>query len=110
MFPLSQISDLRCLNLPALTGLKLWGLTNSDTATTLSIVKARPTLAIAPSVGNFSIKWSSDADTDAVLQSATNLTPPVVWQNVTNGMQVIGDQNVFTIPLTNRSTYFRLQK
>jgi hypothetical protein len=98
------------LNLPALTGLKLWSLTNSDTVTTLSIVKAKPTLAIAASVGNFSINWSSDADIGAVLQSATNLTPPVVWQDVTNGVQVIGDQNVVTIPLTNRSAYFRLQK
>jgi hypothetical protein len=78
--------------------------------TTLSIVKAKPTLAIAASVGNFSIKWSTDADAGAVLQSATNLTPPVVWRNVTNGVQVIGDQNVVTISRKNRSTFFRLQQ
>jgi hypothetical protein len=96
-------------NLPALTGLKQWSLTNSETVTTLSVVKAKPALAIARSAGNFSITGSSEADTGAVLQSATSLAPPpLVWQNVTNDVQVIGDKNVVTVPLKKGSVFFRL--
>jgi hypothetical protein len=98
------------LNLPDLPGNRGWIENYGDTTTTLIVTKGRIPLAIAQNSGNVTISWTTNADPGFVLQSTTNLAPPVVWQDVPNDVQVIGDQNSVTIPLTDDSVFFRLQE
>jgi len=79
-------------------------------ATTLVVMNGKPHLAISQTGGNLTIMWSTNADPGFILQSTTSLTPPVVWQDVTRGVQVIGDRNSVAIPLSNDTACFRLQE
>ena len=97
------------LDLPPLAGLKLWSLTSGDTLTTLSIVKARPTLSIVPAGDGFNVSWPAEADPGHILQYATDLTPPVSWQEVTNVIQVIDNQNVVNVLPAGSSMFFLLR-
>ena len=97
------------LDLPPLAGLKLWSLTSGDTLTTLSIVKARPTLSIVPAGDGFNVSWPAEADPGHILQYATDLTPPVSWQEVTNAIQVIDNQNVVNVLPAGSSMFFLLR-
>jgi hypothetical protein len=106
----SSSGSFSSLNLPALTGGKEWTEIFGATQTTLKVTPIPPILTAASSAGNPAIGWPTNSDAGFVLQSATNLAPPVVWQNVTNNVQVIGDQNIVTIPLTNSPAFFRLQE
>ena len=58
----------------------------------------------------FTFSWSAMADSGYAIQSSTNLTPPIPWLNVTNGVQVSGNQRTVTIPTTDRYKCFRLLK
>ena len=96
-------------SLPTFTGLKTWSETNSGTATMLSIVKAHPPLSVARSGGSISISWSGEADPGHGLKYTTDLTPPVIWLDVTNQVQMIAGQNVVNILPASSNLFFELQ-
>jgi hypothetical protein len=98
------------LGLPALPGIEEWSENYGATVTSLIVMKGRPRLVVGLTGGNFAINWTTNADSGFVLQSATNLAPPVVWQDVTNSPQIIASQNVVTLPLTGDTTFFRLHE
>ncbi len=96
-------------SLPPLTGLKSWSETNSVGALILSVVKGQPSLSITSSGGGINLAWSSDADPDHRLKYTTNLAPPVLWMDMTNGVQVIGGQNVVNFTPLMGNVFFKLQ-
>jgi len=59
-----------------------------------------PVLAVSQSAGHFTVTWPGNGE----LQSATNLTPVVIWTDVTN------DGGVWTEPMTNPAKFFRVVK
>ncbi len=98
------------LSLPALQANGVWNENYGATVTSLIVNHGRPRLGIGLTGGSFNINWSTNADSGFVLQSATNLMPPIVWQNVTNKPQTVGNQNVLALPMSNKAAYFRLQE
>ncbi len=57
---------------------------------------------------SLTLSWPTNAGT-YLLQSATDLRPPVAWSPMTGVVpKVEGDQNVFTIPIGSGSRFFRL--
>ncbi len=98
------------LGLPALPGVQTWSENYGTNVTSLIVNHGPPRLVIGASGGGLNISWSTNADAGFVLQSATNLAPPIVWQNVTNKPQTVGNQNVLALPMSNNASYFRLQE
>jgi hypothetical protein len=97
------------LNLPALQANGVWNENYGATVTSLIVNHGRPRLGISLT-GGFNISWSTNADIGFVLQSTTNLTPPIIWQDVTNKPQTIGNQNVLALPMSNNAAYFQLHE
>jgi len=64
-----------------------------------------PVLAVATS--QLTLSWTNTA-AGFVLQQATNLSPPIVWLNVTNAPVAIGGQYVVTLATETGSRFFRL--
>ena len=56
---------------------------------------------------NLVVTWSTSA-VYYVLQSATNLTAPVVWKRVTNSVSTIGSTNQVTLTMSGQRSFFRL--
>ena len=75
--------------------------------TPVEIVSPPPQISMIPYGANVILAWTTNA-VGFVLQSTTNLTPPVVWSTVTPGPVVVGDQfEVFT-PVAGPKRYYRL--
>lgn len=70
---------------------------SGDLGLTASLV---PVLAVSQSAGNLTVTWSGNG----TLQSATNLTPVILWTDVTNG------GGLWTEPMTNAAMFFRVVK
>jgi hypothetical protein len=66
----------------------------------LSIVKAANAVVIS---------WPI-APTGFVLQSTTNLTPPIVWQNVNASVTVTNNRNVVAVSLPAGNQFYRLRR
>ena len=66
-----------------------------------------PALGINLSGNEVVVTWPDDAGAP-VLQSATNLTPPVVWSDVSPPPVVINGQNVVTNTVGPGNLYYRL--
>ncbi len=82
-------------------GYSLWDFT--VIATALS-----PALNVAASVqGGLGLMWPTST-VPFVLQSATNLTPPINWIPATNVINTLGGSNTVAIPPTGGNVYFRL--
>jgi hypothetical protein len=58
--------------------------------------------------GQLSLSWPATA-TDHTLWSALNLTPPIVWQPITNAVKSKGSLFNWTTDITNRNQFFRLR-
>lgn len=73
------------------------------------------TLPVGPSIqssfssGNLNLSWPASAG-DFVLQTATNLTPPVAWSNVVATVTTNGGTLNISLPTTNAQRFFRLAK
>ena len=86
--------------------------TDNDGATTRSgavriTVNAPPSISLL-SVGNLvTLGWPASA-TGFVIQSATNLTPPIVWAPVTNQTQQVGGELTVIVDTSTGQRYFRL--
>ena len=65
-------------------------------------------LNIALTNNQVMLSWATNAGIYG-LQSTTNLVLPSNWIAVTNTQSVIGSSNSVTLPITNRSQFFRLQ-
>jgi len=66
-------------------------------------------LSVAKSGGNISISWPVYPD-GFVLQTATNLVPPVAWSANIPAPVVTNNQNVVLLGATNPAQFFRLQR
>jgi hypothetical protein len=65
-------------------------------------------ISFSHSSGSLTLSWPADA-TNAYLESATNLRPPVVWAPVTNATpSVVGEQKTVTVPIGSGTEFFRL--
>lgn len=72
-------------------------------------VYAPPVVMLTPSGGgDLDLSWATNVP-GYVLQTTTNLTPPILWRPVSSGV-VVGDSYVVTIPATNLSQFFRLSQ
>jgi YD repeat-containing protein len=68
-----------------------------------------PPIQFSLSAGILNLSWASSAN-DFVLQYATNLNPPVAWNNVNNTVTTNADSVNVSIPATNSEMFFRLAK
>jgi hypothetical protein len=97
-------------NLPALAAGSQWVELTSPTHTALKVVGPSPSLTVTMSDSGLSLSWPADADSGYALQYTTNLFPPILWQTATNATQVVGNQNVVTIPTGDGAVYFQLRE
>ncbi len=71
-----------------------------------------PPLSIIADGVNAVLTWPADAtgynDAGYILESATNLIPPIVWQTNSTTPIVIGGQDVIINPITSSQQFFRL--
>jgi uncharacterized repeat protein (TIGR01451 family) len=66
-------------------------------------------LSVTSSGGSLKFTWSTTSGINFTLQSTTNLTPPVVWQNVNgSGPLITGGTETVTVPIAPGSQFFRL--
>jgi hypothetical protein len=68
----------------------------------------QPILQIALIGNQVKLSWSTNFATGFNLVSTTNLTPPVSWTAVTNTPSLASNQMIVTLPMLNKSQYFRL--
>jgi hypothetical protein len=68
-----------------------------------------PAIQSSFSSGNLNLSWPSSAG-DFVLQTATNLAPPVAWSNVVATVTTNGGALSVSLPATNAQRFFRLRK
>jgi hypothetical protein len=66
-------------------------------------------LKVAKSGGNVFISWPVYPD-GFVLETATNLVPPVAWGANNPAPVVTNNQNVVLLGATNSAQFFRLRK
>ncbi len=80
----------------------------SDTKTFTVVAFPLPRLAIGKAGTNVVLSWPAYA-VDFTLQSATNLTRPTLWTDVTNGVAVESDRNVVTNSMGAKERFYRLR-
>ena len=78
--------------------------------TLISVATNRPALGITRNNSTVTLIWPLSADPGYALQSNTNLLFTNSWANVTNVPLISINQNLVTLNLTNRPTFFRLKK
>lgn len=76
--------------------------------TNLTASFVAPAIELAAAPGQLTLTWPTWAGA-LQLASATNLTPPVVWQPVTNVPIQINQIFTLQLPVTEAQQYFRLQ-
>ena len=76
----------------------------------ISVATNRPTLAITRSGSTVTVKWPLSTDPAYGLQSNTNLLLTNSWTTLANVPVISINQNLVTVNLTNRPTFFRLKK
>ncbi len=74
----------------------------------LTAAYEQPALTLERASSDLTFKWPSWAGGLRV-HSATNLSEPV-WMPVTNEVQIVNGIATTSVPLTNQSSYFRLQE
>ncbi|TAL00501.1 MAG: hypothetical protein EPO07_09580 [Verrucomicrobia bacterium] len=96
-----------------LSGNTLYGTTRNGgtggNGTLFSLTLPLPQLAIIPDGTNVIVTWPTP-DTGAALQSATNLTPPVVWDTNLPAPVLVNGQNAVTNPISDTQQFFRLSQ
>ncbi len=99
-----QITDSATVSSSVLDSLKA-----NNTVAAKTIVEGGVQLTVGRSGNNFTIAWPASAG-NYVLESANTLNLPVTWTQVTTPpSQLVGDQNVVTVGMTNASRFFRLR-
>lgn len=89
-----------------------YDLAGNSTEADLTVTYALP---VGPSIqssfssGNLNLSWPASAG-DFVLQTATNLTPPVTWSNVVATITTNGGTLNINLPTTNGQQFFRLKQ
>ncbi|HEY3853780.1 MAG TPA: choice-of-anchor tandem repeat GloVer-containing protein [Verrucomicrobiae bacterium] len=86
------------------------GSTNGGTVFSLSLnsVSAMsPKLAIVLSGTDAVLSWTTNA-AGFNLQSATNLSPQIIWTNVPTAPVMNSGQNTVTVPISGRAMFYRL--
>lgn len=68
-----------------------------------------PSLAASLSGGNLNLSWPEDIGAGFVLQSATNLAPPVAWSTIAVPSSVNSGTLSVSLPATNVQSFFRLK-
>lgn len=76
----------------------------------ISVATNRPVLDIARSGTNVVVKWPLSTDPAYVLQSNTNLLATNSWITLSSPQTISINQNLVTLPATNRPVFFRLKK
>jgi hypothetical protein len=64
-------------------------------------------LSFVSDASNLVLSWPATAMAVS-LQSASNLTSPILWRTVTNTAGTVSNQNVVTMPMTGSRQFFRL--
>ena len=85
--------------------------TNVSAYAAMANLPVPPTLSIIAYGTNAVLTWPdvpSGYTTGYMLESATNLVPPVAWQTNSTPPIVISGQNVITNPITGSQRFFRL--
>ena len=81
----------------------------NNSASVKTVVEAL-TISVARASNLLTFSWSTNGASAYVLESATNLVPPVVWTPETNPPPHLnGNQQNFTIGTTNARKFFRLR-
>jgi uncharacterized repeat protein (TIGR03803 family) len=100
-----------------LVGNTLYGTTSeggiSGVGTVFSLtLPVPPQLSIIADGANAVLTWPADAtgfnDAGFILESATNLVPPVAWQTNSTDPIIIGGQDVIINPISGSQMFFRL--
>jgi hypothetical protein len=82
---------------------------NSGTATVAFSLAPVPSLQIRLlGAGQFQISWSAAA-VGYVLEKTTDLTPPVVWSQISDMVNSTNGQNVVTVTNTDSTVFYRLR-
>jgi hypothetical protein len=95
-------------NLFALNFPNAWQTSYNPTSVTLTVINTSPILGLSVSGTNLTINWPGATDPSFVLQSTTNLSPPIPWVNVTNTVSASGNQNTVTIPILVPKLFLRM--
>jgi uncharacterized repeat protein (TIGR03803 family) len=94
-----------------LSGNTLYGMTweggSGAAGTVFALTLAVPVLGIAPAVNQVAISWP-DSVPNFVLQTATDLSSGS-WSNISNGINTVGTNYVFTNTVAGQTAFFRLQ-
>ena len=86
----------------------LYGTTSGGTLFSLPLPSvSAPQLAIALSGGGVVLSWLA-TPAGFILQSTTNLAPPILWNAVSPGGTLVGGQFVVTNGLSAGSQFYRL--
>jgi hypothetical protein len=85
---------------------------SSGTVTTSETVNVSvsvpPTLGFACTTNQVKLSWPI-APAGFMIESATNLSPPILWSPLTNPVQIIRGHNNVTVIVTNNNRFFRLR-
>jgi uncharacterized repeat protein (TIGR03803 family) len=84
------------------------GSSGNGTVFSISLL-APPQLMITPSGDNVVLTWPTNA-TGFILEFATNLVSPTVWNTNSTAPVIINGQNTVTNPITGALQFFRLSK
>jgi uncharacterized repeat protein (TIGR03803 family) len=76
---------------------------------TLFSIYVFPEIAITSVGNNAVVSWPTNA-MGFTLQTATNLSPPVIWSTVSTNPIVVNGENTMTQPITGARQFFRLSQ
>ena len=79
----------------------------SANSAVVAVLLPLPELSASLNSGFFIVSWPGWAN-DWLLQSATNLVPPILWSRDTNAVSISNGQFIVTIPLGPGALFFRL--
>jgi hypothetical protein len=68
-----------------------------------------PSIQASLSSGSLNLSWPEATGAGFVLQSATNMTPPVLWSNVVATVTANSGTLSVSLPATNAPSFFRLK-
>ena len=90
-------------------GAQTHGVSVPTNGTTFTASYVRPTLSLtATNPGALTLQWPAWSAPFS-LWSATNLTTPTIWRQVTNAPVSTNGNLLLTLPATNSSLFYRLQ-
>jgi len=79
-----------------------------DSLTVGAVDMTRPRLNLVRTANKLELSWPA-AGMGFKLQAASNLTVPILWTPLTNGVSLTNGQSVFTITVSTGSQFYRLR-